>query len=540
MWTQLDVSGLMVIIGTFALFITIGWWAARRNKGAESATDFLVAGRTMPLWIATMTMTATWVDGGFLLGTAEYTYKHGLSIGAQGGICLGVSLILGGLFFTKRIRELEHNTMVDIFEMRFGPRWAAVLSIPAMFGEIAWGGALLVAIGATLQVILHVELVPAILLSAGVVTLYTMIGGMWSIAYTDMIQLALVPIGLFVAIAYATYAIQGGWAHSWEIFSFHHQLPQTPALSTLLPSGSWHSPAGLSWWDMTLMLTLGGIPWNCYFQRVLSCSSPREAQLHSVFAGLLTMLITALPIVLGVLAFGHWGADGIKEASITLPLLLKELTPRWAMILGVVTILGAVTSSFSASILSAGSMFSWNVAHRLFRFRLDPQRFLLLARTTIFLLGLLAVGLALKVQSIASLWLFTSDLIFVILFPQLTMALFDPKSNLVGSIAGCCISLVLRIGGGLSLETDSGLIGFPALIPYPEMLSHFVTLTPSEWYDGIGVTLLPIKTFATIVGLIAIPAVSRLYMTYSQTAQGTAGKKTTPETSHELASGVGS
>lgn len=516
MWTQLDVSGLMVVTSMFILFLSIGWWAARSNKGSQSAADFIVAGRTMPLWIATMTMTATWVDGGFLLGTTEYTYKHGLSIGAQGGLCFGISLILGGLFFTKRIRELEHNTMVDVFEMRFGARWAAVLSVPAMLGEIFWSGALLVAIGATFQVILHVDMVPAILLSAGIVTLYTMIGGMWSIAYTDVVQLALAPIGLLIAIAYATHAIPGGWAHCWEAFTHHHQISSSSPMRSVLPTASWHSPTGMAWWDMTFMLTLGGIPWNCYFQRVLSCASPRKAQLHSVLAGLLTICLTGLPVIMGILAVGYWGGDGIKEASITLPLLLKTLTPYWAMIFATMTIVGAVTSSFSASVLSAGAMFSWNIAHRLFRFRLDHKRFIVLVRTTIFLLGLMAVGLALKVQSIASLWLFTSDLVFVLLFPQLTMALFDTKCNLVGSIAGFCFSLALRVGGGLSLETDTGLIGFPALIPYPEILAHFVTLDPSQWYDGLGATLLPIKTVAAAVGTITIPVVSRVYMYQSK------------------------
>ncbi len=529
MWTQLDVSGLIAVVSMFILFLLIGWWSARINKGSQSAADFIVAGRTMPLWIATMTMTATWVDGGFLLGTAEFTYKHGLSVGVQGGLCFGISLILGGIFFSKRIRELEHNTMVDIFELRFGPKWAAILSLPAMLGEIFWSSALLVAIGATFQVVLHVDLVPAILLSAGVVTLYTMIGGMWSIAYTDVVQLTMAPISLLLATWYAVHAIPGGWMHSWEVFSHHHQISETPFFLTLFPSTAWHSPASVSWWDMTIMLVFGGVPWNCYFQRVLSCASPKKAQLHSVLAGLLTMVLTSLPVILGILAFGYWGASGIQEASLTLPLLLKTLAPYWVTIFGTMTIVGAVTSSFSASILSAGSMFSWNIAHRLFHFRLDRKRFILLARTSIFLLGFSAVWLALKVQSIASLWLFTSDLVFVLLFPQLTAALFDSKSNVVGSITGFCVSLILRVGGGVSLETDTGLVGFGALVPYPELLAHWVELNPSDWYDKIGVTLLPVKTFSAIVGLIVIPVVSRLYTKFASPSCGAAQKKTTPE-----------
>jgi high affinity choline transporter 7 len=83
----------------------------------------------MPLWIATLTMTATWVDGGYLLGTAEGVFKKGggLLSGVQGGLCFGISLMLGGLFFAKKMRRYGFTTLVDPFEARFGKRWAAVL-----------------------------------------------------------------------------------------------------------------------------------------------------------------------------------------------------------------------------------------------------------------------------------------------------------------------------------------------------------------------------------------------------------------------------
>ena len=76
----------------------------------------------------------------------------------------------------------------------------------------------------------------------------------------------------------------------------------------------------------------------------------------------------------------------------------------------------------------------------------------------------MATVLALKVQSVQALWFFTSDLVFVLLFPQLLFALFDRKANRTGSIVAFVVSLVLRVGGG------EPLLGLPALIPYPETL----------------------------------------------------------------------
>src|SRR5512139_3928114 len=206
----------LTVVGTmYAVFLALGWFAARKVREG-SADELIVAGRAMPLWLATLTMTATWVDGGYLLGTAEGVYRSSLALGLQGGLCFGVSLILGGLFFARRMRSLEFTTLVDPFEARFGRRWAAVLSVPAMAAEVFWSAELLVALGATFGVLLGADLATAILVSAVVVTAYTLVGGMWSVAYTDALQLGLVAVGLTVALPYVLGAVGGldaAWLH---------------------------------------------------------------------------------------------------------------------------------------------------------------------------------------------------------------------------------------------------------------------------------------------------------------------------------------
>ena len=82
----------------YAAFMAVGWFASRRVREGTAA-DLIVAGRAMPFWVAALTMTATWVDGGYLLGTTEGAYKSSLQLGIQGGLCFGISLILGGVFF---------------------------------------------------------------------------------------------------------------------------------------------------------------------------------------------------------------------------------------------------------------------------------------------------------------------------------------------------------------------------------------------------------------------------------------------------------
>lgn len=477
---------LAAVAAMYGAFTVVGWLASRKVRDGTAA-DLIVAGRSMPLWIAALTMTATWVDGGYLLGTTEGAYKSSIQLGLQGGLCFGISLILGGVFFAGVMRRWGFTTLIDPFEARFGKRWAAVLFLPALAGELFWSAELLVAIGSTFGVLLGMNLTTAILLSSVVTTAYTVLGGMWSVAYTDIFQLALVALGLTAALPFVLDGA-GGLHHAWMTY-----VAARPDGAGVIPSlhattGLWTRVSVVGWWDVSLMLMFGGIPWNCYFQRVLSSRSPRAARGQSMLSGVLTIAFTVPPLLMGVAAFAYpWPADIVTRLQNTpadaMPLLFARAVPRTIGLLGLAAIIGAVTSSFSSSILSAGSMLSWNCLRHLVWPSLSVVRMKRVIRSSILLFGAMATVLALKVQSVQALWFFTSDLVFVLLFPQLLFALFDAKANRIGSIAAFAVSLVLRVGGG------EPLLGLPALIAYPEIV--------------------PFRTLAAAAGLVLLPLVSR-------------------------------
>ena len=114
------------------------------------------------------------------------------------------------------MRALEFHTLIDPFEARFGAKWAVVLALPAVLAEMFWSAELLVALGSTFGVVLDLDLTTGIVISAAVVTLYTMAGGMWAVAYTDAFQLLLVGVGLAAALPFALSAA-GGIGHAWAV-----------------------------------------------------------------------------------------------------------------------------------------------------------------------------------------------------------------------------------------------------------------------------------------------------------------------------------
>ena len=476
---NVDWGGVCVILLTYAAFIVIGWLASRKVK-TGSASDMILAGRNVSVWLAVMTMTATWVDGGYILGTAEGAFNS-LASAIQGGVGFGLSLILGGLFFAKIMRRRGYTTLIDPFEERFGKKWAAVLSLPALLGEIFWSAELLVAVGAAFGVILNIDLTSSILISAAIVTFYTMLGGMWAVAYTDAFQLLLIPIGLLIALPFVFHHV-GGLHNAWQ----QYQALKGPAAVFVPPlstNSAWSTGGITGWWDTAAMLVLGGIPWNCYFQRVLSCRTPRGAKQQSIIAGFATILLTIPPLLLGIVAVVYWKGN-LANPTMAVPFMLKQLVPYWAGLLGLVAIVGAVTSSFSSSILSAGSMFTWNGYLRLISPKADPVKLQKVVRFSIIVLGVAATWMALKVESVQALWFFTSDLVFVILFPQLVMVLFYKKTNKAGSIAAFCVSLFLRCCGG------EPIFNIPKFIHYP------------DWW--------PMRTVAAAAGFILLWAIPRL------------------------------
>ena len=102
----------------------------------------------------------------------------------------------GGLFFAKVMRGREYFTMIDPFQHKYGARLGGLLYIPALLGEIFWSASILTALGATISVVLGLGRVPSIVASSCIAVFYTLLGGLYSVVYTDIIQLICIFVGL--------------------------------------------------------------------------------------------------------------------------------------------------------------------------------------------------------------------------------------------------------------------------------------------------------------------------------------------------------
>ncbi|CAL8108652.1 unnamed protein product [Calicophoron daubneyi] len=483
---MLYIPGLVAIIIFYLLILAVGFWAARKSKtngsGASETEDVMLAGRNIGLVVGIFTMTATWVGGGYINGTAENTYNpsQGL-VWCQAPVGYALSLILGGLFFANRMRTLGFVTMLDPFQNKFGERMCGLLFIPALLGEVFWTAAILSALGATLGVIVEIDQSTAVIVSACIAMMYTLFGGLYAVAYTDVVQLFCIFIGLWVSLPFAmtneaTVPITQTW-NRWK--------------------GSVNRLDTLNYIDNLFMLTFGGIPWQVYFQRVLSSKSAKQAQILSLVAsiGCLTMAVPSVMIG-AVGASTNWTLteyngtnDGMippGDMKLVLPLVLRYLCPAWVAFVGLGAVSAAVMSSSDSSVLSASSMFARNVIKSIFWQSATESQVLWVMRASIFVISALSCALGIYIKSIYGLWYLCSDLVYVILFPQLVCVLYVRFANTYGSLIGYIVGLFVRLTAGESL------LGLPPLFIYPFFYDH-----PTEFYQRF-----PCRTFAMVCSFI--------------------------------------
>lgn len=471
--------GLIFFLGSYA--------ASLRSSG--SASDVILAGRSIPLFVAVFTMSATWVGGGYINGSAEYAATEGyglLWVQAPWGYAL--SLIVGGLFFARKMRRLKFKTMLDPLAQRFGKRMGAVLFLPALTGEIFWTAAILTALGTTFGAVLGLDFTSAIILSSVIAIAYTALGGLWAVALTDIVQLLLLLLGLFIVLPYALGSV-GGLDQAWALYA-----EKKGALATLIPSKEALGSYYWNWWDYALLLIFGGIAWQVYFQRVLASKTANIAMWLSILAGVVCLIAAVPAILIGIVGdVVDWQAHGTtapESPALVLPWVVRYLTNEWVATLGLGAIAAAVMSSVDSSILSASSMAGWNVYRPLVKPQITPEKLGKVIKRCIWIIGIAATILALQIKSVYALWFLCSDFVYCLLFPQLVAALFDPKANRYGSMAGFAIALILRFGGG------DATLGLPVILPYP-MIED-------------GVVLFPFRTIAMVSGLITIMVISRL------------------------------
>merc|ERR1719431_942031 len=496
--------------------VAFGLWASRKKgqnveAGGNEMEANMVAGRNIGIIVGCFTMTATWVGGGYINATAEKVFSKGL-IWCQAPFGYALSLFFGGIFFAKKFREREYITMLDPFQNKFGAKMGGFIFIPCVLGELMWCASILSALGSALSVILGISVELGVIVSTVTAVAYTLVGGLFAVAYVDIIQLVTVGLGLIISVPFAyksTHRFGGLYdkipSNMPNIFRDDGEdyTDGNHTFSDLWIGNLRNYQVG-SYIDVYILLICGGIPWQAYFQRVLSVRQVHHARILS-FVAAFGCFFMAIPSVLigAVASTADWRAAGYNvslplpesKAKFVLPMTLQYLTPPAITFVGLGAVTAAVMSSADSSILGASSMFVRNVYQMIFRPNASQKELGICMKVTVVCAGAIAIALALAIPSIYGLFKLCSDLVFVIVFPQLVMVTYVPWSNLYGAISGYSVSLILRSLGG------EPLIHLPPTIKYP-YYDEGASLAGEVDHEGKG-QLFPFRTFSMMLGLMS-------------------------------------
>lgn len=463
----LNVPGLVVMAGFYLLILGTGIWASMRSKREEKKCSgdgmeiTLLAGRNINLLVGIFTLTATWVGGGFILGIAEATYNPTLgAVWALMPVPYVLTFFLGGFFFAKPMRENKYVTMMDPFQQKYGNVLATALIFPALVADVLWVARTLVSLGGTMSVILDLSYVYSIVISSVVAIIYTLLGGLYSVAYTDVIQLILIFVSLWVCVPFLLTN-----PHSVDIsLTAYNQTFQAPWVGTVELD-----EAG-KWFDDFMLLALGGLAYQAFYQRILSASSYTQAQV-TCFASSAFCLVLGIPSVLvgAVAASTDWNSTSYglptpyerEQAGSILPIALQFLTPPYISVIGIGAVAAAVMSSMDSALLSSASLFSSNIYKNIIRKQASDREMQWVIRISVVVVGLAGTALTFLDSSVLVFWLVGVDMSYTIMFPQLVCILFFKVSNGYGATVGYLMGILMRVLSG------EPLIGLPPAIKFP-------------------------------------------------------------------------
>lgn len=337
--------------------IAIGLIAARRVR---NTADYAVAGRSLPLAVVVATTFATWLGSETVLGAPAQFVKEGLAGTVEDPFGAGLCLVLVGFFFARKLYALNIITIGDYYRQRFGRVIEVLCSAIIIFSYLGWVGAQVTALGLVFNVLSGgaISLAWGMVIGTAVVLIYTLYGGMWSVAVTDFVQTIVIVAGLG-AIAWYAAELAGGAAQVIDYTAHHGKLQ-------FFPTG------GVKEWTFffgaLVTMMLGSIPQQDVFQRVMSSNGPKTAMRGPIIGGSLYIVFAFVPmfVVMSALIVMP-GTETLlaDDPQKVLPTLVLEHMPVGLQVAFFGALLSAIMSTASATLLAPATTFVENILRNL-------------------------------------------------------------------------------------------------------------------------------------------------------------------------------
>src|SRR6056297_2039183 len=434
---------LSIFILYMIVMLGVGYFFLKKNKNTD---DYYVGGRSMGSLHVGLSVVATDVGGGFSIGLGGL----GFLMGIAGSWMLFTGLIgawLSAVFLIPRVSKLSHKvklfTFPQIFEQFYSPQVALLAGVISAIGYMGFTSSQILA-GAKLASAIFVDLKlnQALVIMGVIAVVYTVMGGLKAVIYTDTIQWLILMTGLiFIGIPLGYHAV--GW-----MSEIRDTIP-----------GEFLSFSNVSWqelvnWGVTIVpIWFVGMT---LYQRIYSTRSRKEAQKAWFIAGLFEWPVMAMMgVILGLFGrvalengmFASLGYPDLQsiDSEMGLPLLLRSVLPVGLMGLMMSAYFSAIMSTADSCLMASSGNVLTDILHKIFRFDHDSKKVLRISQMLTFVIGGSALLLALKMQNVLQLMLYSYAFMVSGLFIPILGALFWKRSSPVAAFWS------MLIGGGTTL-----------------------------------------------------------------------------------------
>src|SRR5574340_1036380 len=444
-----------MLIGFVILYLVIsigvGMYAATR---VHNARDYVGAGRHLPIYIVTATVFAPWFGSETVLGIPATFLNEGLRGIVSDPFGSSMCLILVGLFFARKLYRMNLLTLADYYRKRYGRKVEVITGAAIIISCLGWVSAQMTALGLVFDILSQgaITQTQGTLIGAAIVLLYTLYGGMWSVALTDFLQMSIIVAGLLY-ILYVASEMAGGLGHVVQHAAQNGRLgfwPQANSKDIIAFVAAW----------VTMMF--GSIPQQDVFQRVMSAKSENIAVAGSVLGGSFYFFFAFVPLTIAYSAtlIDPSLVSGLldKDSQMILPQLILNHMPVVAQIMFFGALLSAIMSTASGTLLAPSVTFSENILKPYLRHHNDKT---LLLTMRLVVVGFAAVVTLFALYSNATIYQMVENaykITLVVAFVPLVAGLYWQRACRQGDYLSIALGLAVWLPMEVWLPEGSALL----------------------------------------------------------------------------------
>ncbi len=327
---------LAVMMAYMVGILAAGYWAKRRVTSQE---EFLVAGRSVGLFLYSGTLAAIVLGGASTVGGVKLGYVYGIS-GMWFVFMYGLGILVLSTLLVPRIMSLKLLTVPEILERRFGPSARIAGGIVMVAYDFMVAVTATIAVGAVMEVIVGVPRIQAILLSSAVMVAYSVFGGMWSLTVTDIIQFVIKTVGILLILLPAAIYRAGGFA----------------GMQLHLPAG-YFSPThigGAKILSFFVLYFFGIILGQDVWQRVFTARNVRVARVGGIAVACYCFAYAAAGALIG--SAGHVLLPPLADPDSAFAHIVNAVLPVGLRGLVLAASLAAMMSTASACLLASSTV----------------------------------------------------------------------------------------------------------------------------------------------------------------------------------------